>query len=211
MTNVEATHTVDSVEWYTPPFIIAAARNTLGSIDLDPASNAIANAIVKATRYFTKEDDAFQQDWNANPNGRFDAINIFINPPSPPKRWWMKVVDEVKDGSSAIFIQYSIEALQQAQGWTPGLKYIVCIPKRRVPYLCTVEDLMAKINRSILKRGYSEKSELKKLEALLTKDPLDLLEGPQPPHASAIIGLNVKEDAFIKEFRSIGDIYKNLL
>ena len=40
-------------EWYTPAWIINAARRVLGTIDLDPASSAIANQTVQATNYYT--------------------------------------------------------------------------------------------------------------------------------------------------------------
>jgi ParB family chromosome partitioning protein len=59
-------------EWYTPSYIIEAARNTMGSIDLDPASSAIANQIVMAKRYYNKEDNGLIQPWYGN---------IWLNPP----------------------------------------------------------------------------------------------------------------------------------
>ena len=59
-------------EWYTPNYIIDAARNTMGSIDLDPASSAIANQTVRAEKYYTKEDDGLMQPWFGN---------IWLNPP----------------------------------------------------------------------------------------------------------------------------------
>ena len=59
-------------EWYTPRYIIEAARNTMGSIDLDPASSAIANQIVGAKNYYTKEDNGLSQPWYGN---------IWLNPP----------------------------------------------------------------------------------------------------------------------------------
>lgn len=52
------------VEFYTPPFIIESARKVLGVIDLDPASNEIANRTVQAKRIFTKEDNGLAQEWS---------------------------------------------------------------------------------------------------------------------------------------------------
>lgn len=59
-------------EWYTPHKFIDAARKVMGSIDLDPASSEIANNIVHATKYFTKEDNGLVQHWDGN---------IWMNPP----------------------------------------------------------------------------------------------------------------------------------
>jgi ParB family transcriptional regulator, chromosome partitioning protein len=59
-------------EWFTPAEWLDRARAALGEIDLDPASNPLAQDAVKATAFFTKEDDALTKEWG----GR-----VWMNPP----------------------------------------------------------------------------------------------------------------------------------
>lgn len=56
--------TSSNYEYYTPQEIIEAARNAMGSIDLDPSSSAEANKIVKAKMIFTKEMDSIPMPWD---------------------------------------------------------------------------------------------------------------------------------------------------
>lgn len=59
-------------EWYTPAQYIDAARQAMGGIDLDPAGNAMAQQIVGAASYFTKDDDGLRREWFGN---------VWLNPP----------------------------------------------------------------------------------------------------------------------------------
>jgi ParB family chromosome partitioning protein len=61
-----------AVEWYTPASIVTAARAVLRTIDLDPASCAAANRIVKARLFYSQDDDGLTKQWS----GR-----VFMNPP----------------------------------------------------------------------------------------------------------------------------------
>jgi hypothetical protein len=59
-------------EWYTPERYVEAARLAMGSIDLDPASCAEAQAVIKAGAFYTRQDDGLKREWHGN---------IWINPP----------------------------------------------------------------------------------------------------------------------------------
>ena len=59
-------------EWYTPAEIIEAARKAMGSIDTDPASNDIAQKVVKSESYYTIETNGLDKTWTGN---------VWLNPP----------------------------------------------------------------------------------------------------------------------------------
>lgn len=65
-------HNSGNNEWYTPTEYIAAAREVLGEIDLDPASSAIANKIIGAKKFYSIDDDGLSKKWR----GR-----VWMNPP----------------------------------------------------------------------------------------------------------------------------------
>ena len=59
-------------EWYTPLEWIERARETMGSIDLDPASNEYAQQKIKAGTWFDAQRDGLVQPWFGN---------VWLNPP----------------------------------------------------------------------------------------------------------------------------------
>lgn len=81
-------------EWYTPPAIVEACRQAMGSIDLDPSSCDHANKVVQANKYHTLEDDGLKQDWHGN---------VFLNPPysktGGKREFITKAVDEYRAGN----------------------------------------------------------------------------------------------------------------
>lgn len=59
-------------EWFTPEPLIVLARKVLGKIDLDPASSAQAQKVIRAGKFHTAETNGLQHEWR----GR-----IWLNPP----------------------------------------------------------------------------------------------------------------------------------
>lgn len=123
-----------SNEWYTPSKYIEAARSVMGSIDLDPASCELANQTVKATRYYTQEDDGLSKVWFAS--------TLWLNPPykkdehgqSKIEVWTFKLLDQYKQG----YVKQAILLIPMTQAtdwfdsiWEYGL---VCFPKRRIHF-----------------------------------------------------------------------------
>ena len=62
--------------WFTPIEYIDSVRAVLDIVDLDPFSSPEANAVVKADRFFTETNSAFDQDWNV-----VEYTRVFMNPP----------------------------------------------------------------------------------------------------------------------------------
>lgn len=91
MTHVK--HNSGKIEWYTPPHVIVAAKEVMGSIDLDPASSAVANKIVGANSYFSKENNGLFTNW---------CGNIWLNPPyqtSLITPFVEKTIQEIQNGN----------------------------------------------------------------------------------------------------------------
>lgn len=77
-------------EWYTPIEWVRMADYVMNGIGLDPFSSEVANKRVMAKRFFTEQDDAFQQEWHAS--------SVWMNPP-----YTRGVVDRAADKFLAEF------------------------------------------------------------------------------------------------------------
>lgn len=77
-------------QWRTPPHIIAMVHETMGGIDLDPASSRRANQAVGAKSF--ADHGGLSLDWTAHQR-------VFCNPPYSEIRPWVdKFIDEVTHG-----------------------------------------------------------------------------------------------------------------
>jgi hypothetical protein len=134
MTATNAKHSSEKVEHYTPPEIIRSAKNVMGSIELDVASCAIANRLVRADRYYEILDDAIDEgtEWAGK--------TVWCNPPggkikqeSSAAVYGRKLIDSHQSGiaGQCMFMGFSLEIMQTCQ---PLLYYPHCIPEKRLKF-----------------------------------------------------------------------------
>ena len=117
-------------EWYTPAQFIESARLVMGSIDTDPASSPIANATVKAARFFTKDEDGLKQKWEGN---------VWMNPPyaQPLMSQFAEAISEkfeICEIQQAIILVNNATETQWFQRMA-SVASAVCFPKSRVKFL----------------------------------------------------------------------------
>jgi hypothetical protein len=120
--------TITGDDFYTSDLIIAAVHALMGGIDLDPASHAIANRVVKATRFFSVADNGLHQSWS----GR-----VWLNPPfSAWKCWVPKVIDEWRSGRISEMCVLSAMRTVTAQYFADLLAECdaVCIIRGRIKF-----------------------------------------------------------------------------
>ena len=123
-------HNSGENEWYTPATYIKAAAETMGRIDLDPASSAKANETVGAAKFYTAEDDGLNQTWN----GR-----VWLNPPyAQPlcSRFAEAVAEKYERGEIAVACVLVNNATETT--WFQrmlGVSSAVCFPRGRVRFL----------------------------------------------------------------------------
>lgn len=123
-------HNSGVVEWYTPPEIIEAARTVLGSIDTDPASNNIANKVVKAGKYFDATENGLEHNWFGN---------VWMNPPYSLgliDKFIAKLITEIDTGRVTSAITLTNNATE-TQWFSIAAKHAcgMCTVERRIKYL----------------------------------------------------------------------------
>lgn len=190
---MNAQHSSASNEHFTPRPIVDAAREVMGGIDLDPASCALANKVVRATRILTIDDDALGHPWTlAESDTAGRPSRAFLNPPggkvgnkSRAALFWQKLADEWHAGhvEQAVFVAFSLEFLQTGQRSTLSpLSLPFCVPSSRLKFWAP------------------------------NADGTDVVEGGQPTHANAIVylpprvGSRAAAHRFRAAFSRFGDV-----
>ena len=117
-------------EWYTPQCYLDSARLVMGQIDIDPASNDIAQQKVQATTYYTAETNGLDKAWLGN---------LWMNPPYSAaliKQFASKLVQEVLSGNTQQFVVLVNNATET--GWFKELLSVsdaVCLVNKRIKFL----------------------------------------------------------------------------
>lgn len=116
-------------EWYTPKEYIEAARQVLGSIDVDPASNPVANEVVQAATFYTAEDSGLDKEWHGtawmNPPYESGLIGQFVE----------KLCDEYACGSVTRAVVLVNNATETK--WFQAIAEqasAICFPRGRVKF-----------------------------------------------------------------------------
>lgn len=130
--NMKVLQSSVSNEWYTPKEYVDAVHELMGNIDLDPASNSLANENVRALKFFSVSDDGLSKNWKGK---------IFLNPPygisqgkSNQMRWSHRLIQQYQIGncSEAVLL---VNASTGNKWFAPLWQFPLCFVSKRIRYI----------------------------------------------------------------------------
>ena len=117
-------------EWYTPAYLIEAARSTMGRIDVDPASNRAAQQWIQAATFYTREDNGLLREWHGC---------VWLNPPYTTgiiEKFIGKLLTEMEQGRTQQAVVIVNNGTETKWGQTIiGRANALCFPDHRVKFL----------------------------------------------------------------------------
>lgn len=196
----------------TPEPFTSAAYETMGGIDVDPATTEFANVAIGAKTIYTVETNGLDKPWNGN---------VWLNPPGGALRvaergtksravsWWLKLVEEyeAERTKQAVFLAFSLEFLQSVQKIRGGcsdaqwpLRYCACFVESRIPFELEADALVEELREErmaivsseaiLAALGAPDRARLAAIERRI-KDCEDnaggRVAGDQPTHGNVII------------------------
>lgn len=123
-------HNSGNNEWYTPQWLIDKVKYVLGEIDIDPASNEVAQQRIGAKVFYTKDNSGLDKEWHGS---------LFMNPPHGSaliKPFCAKLKQEVKEGRVDSFITLTNNATETA--WFRDIAEVsdvLCFLDKRVRFV----------------------------------------------------------------------------
>lgn len=132
-------HSSRTDRWFTPAQIILMIKQVLGEIDLDPASEELANKPIGAKRIITEKEDGLETEW---PPG----CTVYLNPPGSKRNnksmsalFWEKLMEYRRLGGlkHAIYMGFSLEQLAITQKYHDKkmIEFPLCIPSSRIKFV----------------------------------------------------------------------------
>ena len=127
-----------SNEWYTPREYTDAARELMGTITTDPASNDRANEWIGADVYYTKDTNGFDKPWHGA---------VWMNPPygkedgdSNQNRWTARLIDQYRAGVTTEAVCL-VNAVPGNLWFAPLWAFPICFAARRIRFYSPAGEL----------------------------------------------------------------------
>jgi hypothetical protein len=119
-----------SNEWSTKPKYIELAKEVLGSIELDPATNKQAQKYIQAKTFYTIDDDGFNKLWI--------AATLWLNPPYGTKKptannWILKAITEYDAdniGAAILLVRDDSKGIKELEK-----RFACCNPQNRIAFI----------------------------------------------------------------------------